>query len=507
MSKKPIVKSVAVHYKQPKRETLTLEKKASNDVPVSRLQLGAQGIDGLKSMSGVIAEHCHSELRWPQCLKTYSQMSLDPTIAAVLNFYNMMIARAKFQFVAPVGASAQSLAATEFLNYCMNNMEDQTWQQFLSGVGTYRIFGFSIAEKLWTTVHSGKYAGKLKWKRLAPRAQETVDHWLWDKNDPERLVGVVQKVMNMDTSRYKDAIGGVEKKIDRNKFMLFRFDPRKDNPQGTSPLDGCWVAWKYLTAIREYQAIGIAKDMSGVVEIGIPVEKLIEAAADPTGPAAALVASVRLQAAALHAGDRAFIEKPIDYDDQGNPLYTLKLLGIEGGGKQNDLPSVITQYQNEILTCYSASMLKMGQNASGSFALSDNMNSMLAYGVEHNLQIILDQINNDLVPQTLALNGWLFDDEQMPRLDYKDITPASIEEVSKGIQRMITANAMSTSKELDKHLHRLLGIPEPTYDESEKIPEEFLSVKKSAAGKGDGTSGVGSTQAAVGGDNNSENTA
>jgi len=506
MSNKTRVKSVAVYHK-PKRETLSLEKKASNDVPVSRLQMGAQGYDGLRTMNGAITENCHYDLKWPQCINTYQQMALDPTVAAVLNFYNMMIARATFQFEAPANASDEVKAATEYLNYCMTNMEDQTWQQFLSSVGTYRVFGFSIAEKLWTTVTNGKYKGKLKWKRLAPRSQDTVDHWEWDRVDPERLTGVVQKVTNLDNKRYNNAIGGTEKKIDRNKFLLFRFDPKKDNPQGSSPLDGCYIAWKYLCAVREYQAIGIAKDMSGVIELGIPVETIIEAAADPTGNKAQILDGMYKQAAGVHAGDKAFIVKPIDYDDQGNPLYTIKLLGIEGGGKQNDLPAVITQYQNEILTCYSASMLKMGQNSSGSFALSDNMNSMLAFGVEHNLQIILDQINNDLVPQTLALNGWLMEQNEQPKLTYKDITPVDMETLSKAIQRTVTSGAMTLNKETDKALHLLLGFPEPTYTEESKIPDGFRSDKQSASGTGAGTSGTGSTQSAVGGDNNTENTA
>jgi len=135
------------------------------------------------------------------------------------------------------------------------------------------------------------------------------------------------------------------------------------------------------------------------------------------------------------------------------------------------------------------------------------MNSMLAFGVEHNLQIILDQINNDLVPQTLALNGWLMEQNEQPKLTYKDITPVDMETLSKAIQRTVTSGAMTLNKETDKALHLLLGFPEPTYTEESKIPDGFRSDKQSASGTGAGTSGTGSTQSAVGGDNNTENTA
>jgi hypothetical protein len=492
---KQIVKEVPVYIKSSRsvpRETLSLNKKASNDVGVSRMVMGSQGVDGLRTINGALLEHCHEELKWPHAIKTYKQMSLDPTIAAVNNFYNMMIARAEFKFEAPVGASAESVAATDYLNYCMGNMEGQTWQQFISGIGSYRIYGFSIAEKVWTVVKNGKYKGRLKWKTLAQRSQDTIKEWTWDRNDPDTLTGVIQQSNVMDTTRYKSTEIKPEHKIDRSKFILFRFDPKKNSPQGTSPLDGCWIAWKYLQLVREYQAIGVAKDLGGIPVIGYPVEKLIEAAADPSGAAATTLNTLKEMAASLHAGDKTYAIKPIDYTDQGKELYTFDLIGVTGGGKQYDTGEIIKQYQNEILTCYSASMLKLGQDASGSFALSDNMNNLLAFGVQHNLDIIVNQINVDLIPQTLAANGWLLDEEDMPKLTYGDIAPRDLDEIGKFVQRAVTSGALSTGKGLDAKLREIADLGKATYDD--EIPDGFVSGKESNAGEGDGTSGTGTSQ-------------
>lgn len=286
MKKNRQEKQVAVYQKgKVPREVLTLkkdatfEKVASNDVAITRMTLGSQGIDGLHTSKGSIQEYANSELRWPESICTYKRMSLDPTVAAVNNFYNMMIGRAQFKFIPPDYnddtpfdpdgkdyTEEDVKAAALFLNYCMSNMEGQTWKQFISGIGTYRLYGFSIAEKVWTTVTVGKYKGRKKWKTLAPRSQETVESWVWDKKDPDRLTGVVQKPRALDVERYgvqsAMAVSSKEQRtIDRSKIILFRFDPVKNNPQGTSPLDGCWEAWKYLQLVREYQAIGVAKDM------------------------------------------------------------------------------------------------------------------------------------------------------------------------------------------------------------------------------------------------------
>ena len=128
--------------------------------------------------------------------------------------------------------------------------------------------------------------------------------------------------MALDVERYglDNYRTGNERKIDRSKFLLFRFDPKKNSPQGTSPLDGAWEAWKYLQLVREYQAIGIAKDMGGVPVIGYPVEKLAEAAADPSGSAAQALLAMKLGAAALHAGEEAYVIKPVAYDDSGKEI-------------------------------------------------------------------------------------------------------------------------------------------------------------------------------------------
>jgi len=524
MPRKRRERQVAVYKKgSVPRGTLSLEKAASNDQAVSRMQLGAQGYDGLRSNYGRLDEFAHAELRWPESICTYKKMSLDPTVSAVNNFYNMMIARAEFEFKAPVYSDEKPFnpegknytqedveKAVDFLNYCMSNMQDQTWQQFISGIGTYRIYGFSIAEKLWTTVKNGKYKGRKKWKSLAQRSQETVEAWRWDKTDPDKLSGVVQRPTSFDVERYGTKYSETkasrdQRTIDRGKFLLFRFDPQKNSPQGTSPLNGCWEAWKYLQLVREYQAIGVAKDLGGIPVIGYPVEKLIEAAADPSGAAAQTLDAIKASASALHAGDEAFAIMPIDYDDMGKPLYSFELKGITGGGKQYDTSEVIRQYQNEILTCYSASMLKLGQDSTGSFALSDNMSNLLAFGVQHNLDIISQQIDVDLIPQTLAVNGWLFEQEDMPTLTYGDIAPRDLDEVGKFIQRAVTSGAMTISKGLDQDLRKIADLPQASYDEDDKIPEGFSTAVESNAGKGDGTSGTGSSQNASGGDNNTEN--
>lgn len=482
-----------------------LEKSASDSISISRLPFGEIGYSGLKTdTNGVIREQCHSDLRWPSCIQTYKSMSLDSTIRSANNIYDLMISRTNFRFQSPEGASESSLAASKYLNWCMDNMDGQTWLEFISEVNSLRIYGFHVAEKVYTKVEDGEYAGKLKWAKLATRAQDTIKGWRWDKNGQD-LTHVVQDLGSIyDRNRYSLKYAGkTEVPIERKKFLLFRFDPKKDNPQGTSPLDGCYISWKYKTMIEDYQAVGVSKDLGGLAVIGIHVEALTKALADPSSNEARNLAALETMAENLHAGEKSYAIKPIAYDEHGKELYTFSLEGIQGGGKQYSTTEIIKHYQNEILTVYSASMLKMGQDTGGSYALSDNMQGLLQFGIEHHLNIILDQINDDLVPQTLALNGWRLAQSDQPRMIYDDITSVSLDELGKLVQRAVTSGAMSVTRELDMALYDAIRVPKPTYTDAELIPETHKSAQVSNSGEGNGKSGTGNTQ--MTGDKNLEN--
>ena len=69
-------------------------------------------------------------------------------------------------------------------------------------------------------------------------AQDSVDGWRFDESG--RKVLGIEQTANKPTNK-NDIYGGKvdEVFIPRNKFMLFRADPQKDSPIGTSPLKCC----------------------------------------------------------------------------------------------------------------------------------------------------------------------------------------------------------------------------------------------------------------------------
>ena len=52
--------------------------------------------------------------------------------------------------------------------------------------------------------------------------------------------------------------------IPRNKFLLFRANSYKDNPEGVSPLVKCYIAYKFRTQLEEIEAVGYSRNLGGV---------------------------------------------------------------------------------------------------------------------------------------------------------------------------------------------------------------------------------------------------
>lgn len=454
---------------------------ASEESATSRMNLSAIGYTGLKEVSGYIYEDSRTDLRWPYAGETYRKMMLDPTVASVVNFIKIMMSKAEWYATYPDDSPEQAKEAAEFLSYCMNNMEDQTWREFIGQVVDYIFFGFQVNEKVFTRVTKGTWEGKIKWKHLPSRPQETLTGWVID--DHGIVKGVKQNPSRIGIS---SEVGEVT--IPRNKFLHFKNMPRSSNPEGTAGLKGAYLPWKEKTLASELELIGMSKDLAGIVDIGVDADYLAKAALNPAGPEARNIEQMKRDAANLSAGEQSYVITPIAYSESGKELFHFKLTGVDGGGKQYSTDTVIRRKQNEILTVFMADLLKVGQDAAGSYALSDSKNNILALTLESYLKTIEDVLNRELVPQTLAINGWRFSDKEMPRLTYGKIEDRDLDDLGKFIQRAVSVNSISVDRTLDEALRKIANLPEPDYDNPMPVNET-----KSRAGDGYKSAGEGTS--------------
>lgn len=458
-----------------------------------------KGILGLKFTSGsdygVVYEDKRADFRFPQSIETFQYMAQDSTIAASNNILDVMIGKIDWSFGVPDNATGKQKEAARFLNYCMNNME-HSWKSFIEEVGSYRIYGFHVAEKVWkeiTSEESKKFAGKMGWRKLPTRSQSTIKGWKFDDNVRD-LLAIKQSITDISNiyDIETDDSGLIDLPI--SKSLLFSYKKRRGNPEGHSLLKDCYQPWSYKKTIESYEAVGRAKSLGGVPVMGIDASWLAKAQEDPNSSEATVLATLQTNMENLHAGESLYMIVPLAYTDSGKPLFDFKLQGIEGGTTQDNTRDIIVGKQLEIMMVYLTDVLKLGNESHGSFALAENKNNLLALGIQHHLGFIIDIIQEQLVPQTLKVNGFDLPKEQYPVLTHTDLDEENIDQLGKLIQRLASVNMLPRTKQTVNEILNRAGFKyELTDGDVEKndtftantLPKEiFGEENESGAGEG-----------------------
>jgi hypothetical protein len=398
--------------------------------------------------------------------------------------------------------SAKSKEARDFVDYCFNSVDGGLFP-FYNNLLTYVKNGTSIIHKSYTKVTKGKYTGKLRIKRLSPRAVRSVNKWLFDKD--QVLTGFEQDNFYRDPAKRNTTPDLVQyTEIPASKIMVFAHNATLGNPFGRSVLDSVWTLWKEKKAISNYQNIGISKNLSGVLKIEVPSEDLAAAATDPTGAVAQSIKILSKNAALSHRGENTFLMLPSDTFDAGSiKKYNATLMGVEGGTSNIDLSNILNTKNKDILDCFGCGFITLGNDGGGSFSLAETKTNAFAILLQEHLFFIEDVINRELIPQLLAMNGFHLEQEDMPIFKAGDIEGISLDEVGKYMQRVAAVGILSKDQDLDAYARaQLPKAPKPAYDkplpenvvdETSRSGDGMSSGMNNGVGKINGSSGDTST--------------
>jgi hypothetical protein len=150
-----------------------------------------------------------------------------------------MISRVSWDVEPPEGNTDPVMEAkAEFIEQCMHDMT-HSWGEFIKDVSSMFTYGYAVQEKVFRKRYKNngsKYNdGLVGLKRLPSRSQDSINRWIFSE-DGRDLIGLEQTlgVFN-NASRYgNNNIYNLTSPITipRNKFLLFRTDVKKDNPEG-----------------------------------------------------------------------------------------------------------------------------------------------------------------------------------------------------------------------------------------------------------------------------------
>lgn len=473
---------------------------------VPRIRLGSTGFVGLKTTNGYIIEEPSRVFRYPEMLQVVAEMRNNPTVATALTAYKLLMKRAKWDVEAPVGATEEQKERAKFIKTCMDDMDD-SWSNAVSNWFDYLEYGSHVSEKVFRRrlrKNGSKFNdGLVGIKKLSPRARSSIQRWDFSE-DGRELLGVEQTLRYIDKSYvFADQLddhGFIY--IPREKFLLFTADSTLGNPEGNSILKAVYLAYKQLSLLQDQELLSVAKNIQGILKIECPPKYFDPNASDSDK---LVLAGYQAIINNYNAGTQRGLLVPAMYDEQGKPLFSYNLM--EAKGQQQDVGAIIKRLQGDILTALNCDILKMGIDTAGSFSVQDGDSNILTLSVTHRLQEMADVLNHDLVPQLFALNGWT--DTEFPKIVPKDVSPASREETSKWLQRVMSVGGLELDRNTMNRIREFGGFEPLPADKPIDIDNlsTTLAGKSSSAGEGMavGVTGDGTSTSPGGKDSSASN--
>ena len=393
---------------------------------------------GARQYAGRFHEEFLPELRGQRGVQVYTEMSAnDSTCGAILFAIKMLIRQATWS-VQPSSTDARDVAAAEFVDSCLHDMQD-TWTDTISEILSFLTYGWSVHEicykrrmgrKKDPRLDSRFDDGLIGWLKLPIRAQESL--YRWDMDEHDNLLAFEQ----MPAPDYRLI------RIPTEKLLLFRTESRKGNPEGRSIFRSAYRSWFHKKRIEEIEGIGVERDLAGFPVLIAPEGCDIWNNSELLARCERFVSNIRrdeMEGLTLPAG------------------WELKLLST-GGQRQFDTNAIINRYNVSIAQTVLADFLFLGHQAVGSFALSSDKTELFAVAIGAYLDIICETFNRHAIPRLIALNK-KFGDSQ-PRLIHGDIEVQNLDELGKFLQTTVGLGLITPDEQLEDYLRAQASFPE-----------------------------------------------
>ena len=420
------------------------------------------GTAGLEHWSGRINEEWLRDLRDLKKWKTLREMrDNDPIIGAILFAADMLIRQVKWR-VEAYGDEEVDIEAQEFLESVMNDMS-HSWGSMVSEILSFLPYGFSYHEIVYKRrlgsdskdpSRRSKYNdGKIGWRKIPIRAQNTLDHWLIDTDGG--VQGMVQQ----------DPVTGSMYEIPIEKSLLFRTSTYKNNPEGRSVMRNAFRPWFFKKRIEEIEGIGVERDLAGLPVIYAPNKIMFTGA---NSEDASVFNDLKKIVRNIRRDEQEGIIMPGDRDTSGNRLYELTLL-TTGGTRQFNTNEVIGRYEQRIAMTMLADFILLGHEKVGSFALSSNKTDLFATALGAWLDEIVDIFNQHAVPRLFRLNGFKL--EGLPKFVHDDIETPDLKDLGEYISKLAGAGAeLFPDDDLENALRGFATLPEKKVEDEDDYP-------------------------------------
>jgi hypothetical protein len=380
------------------------------------------GSSGLKRAAGIIDEEFLPALRGRKAVKVYQEMSLnDPTVGAMLFSITQLLRQIEWR-VEAADNTPDATEAKDFVDECMNDMS-HTWDDMISDILTCLVYGWSWHEIVYKKrigpwekdpKKRSKFSdGKIGWRKISIRSQETLLRWVFDDD------GGIRAMVQLAPPSYQTVVIPIE------RSLLFRTDNAKGNPEGVSLLRRAYRPWFFKKRLEEFEAIGVERDLAG-----LPVAKVPASYMDaPEGSRERKVFDAyKKMVSNVRRDEHEGLVLPNQYDrNTKQPLFEFELMS-SGGSRTFDTNSIIQRYEQRILMTVLADFILVGHEGTGSYSLHVDKTGIFRSALNTMAQMVADTFNRYAIPRLFDLNGWR--PESLPKIVPANVDPPDITQLS-----------------------------------------------------------------------------
>lgn len=418
------------------------------------------GSSGLHQTGGLVTEDFLRQLQGKQKYANFREMAdNDPVVGGYLNGIEMIVRSVDWSVQPADDNDERAVAEAQFVSTCLNDMST-SWDDTLASILTFLVYGFSYHEIVYkyrrgftndAKTRSKYNDGRIGWRKLPIRSQDTVQRWEFDKN------GGIQGLYQLDTSAPDKGLVF----LPIEKCLLFRTTTKMNDPEGRSILRNAFVPWYYKRRIQEIEAIGIERDLAGMPVAYVPPQLLSNNA---TSEERAALEAIKQIVRNIKRDEQEGIVFPLAYDpDTKQPAYELKLLST-GGRRQFDTNEIVTRYDQRIAMTVLADFMLLGHEGVGTQALSVSKIELFLTSLTAYLEQITQVFNQYAIPRLMRLNG--VSEELSPYLTYTPPKNIDLDGIAKFITAMAQAGApLFPDQDLENYLRGLAGLPEGQAEE------------------------------------------
>jgi len=415
------------------------------------------GATGLNHHAGYLNEEFLRELKGLRKTKVYREMSdNDAVIGAILFAIRSWVQQVEWSVEPSDQNDSEAIEQAEFVESCMHDMST-SWGALIDENLSMLEYGYSWHEVVYkhrvgplekdSNKRSKFTDGKIGWKKIPIRAQESLDRW--DIDADGGILGFAQRPAPDYKLRY----------IPIENSLLFRTTIRKNNPEGRSILRNAYVNWWYKTKLTEVEGIGAERDLVGTPVIRVPGRITSSDASPEEKTTYRLYQELGRN---IRNDEQACIILPSDRDDNGNFQYDVSLLQSPGS-KQIDVDKIIQRHDVRIAMTVLADFIFIGHEGSGSFALKGSSTKTFATALAHILDSIADVYNMHAIPPLLALNG--MDLTKCPTVERSDVEKIDISEFGEVLSKLSAGGIITPDPDLEAHSRKIIGLPEQMDEE------------------------------------------